>query len=77
MMTLTTKPPRRPAGRQVKATQAVPPPDLTPTEIAVLKALREMDDRARVFIGKLAAAQAERCPRRIAPSLQLIAGGRP
>lgn len=64
---------KKPAARPpLTAAADSPPLDLTPAERSLLKSFRRMDDSAQGFIGRLADAQAERCPRRAAPSLRLV-----
>lgn len=68
-MSTTITPPFEPV------TLSVLPIELTAGEADLLSAYRHMDNGAREFIGKIAAAQAERYPHRATPSLRLVAGG--
>ena len=49
---------------------------LIQAEQSLLRSFRAMDDRSQGFIGRLADAQAEACPRRAQPSLRIVKGGK-
>lgn len=73
-MTLPKKPSRQ-AARVKSVVLDASPPVLTPSEMDLLSAFRAMDDRSQAVIGRMAANQAERCPRRAVPTLTLVVGG--
>lgn len=75
-MTDRKKPATRPERKQLQAAPLAPQPDITPDELIVLAAYRATDDKGRDFTRKIALSQARMWPRRAAPSLQLIAGGK-
>jgi hypothetical protein len=50
--------------------------DLTPRELTLLERFRRMDDRAQDFTLRTAKFNSDEFPRRIAPTLRLVAGGR-
>jgi hypothetical protein len=64
-------------GHQIwRTASATPAEAVTPAEIALLKAWRAMDDRSQRFLGRLSAAQAQDCPRRVLPRLRLVVAGK-
>jgi hypothetical protein len=58
-----------------QATALETPLSATPAELNLIRSFRAMNDSSQTFIGRTADSLAEKTPRRVTPTLRLIAGG--